>query len=112
MPNAKLRLDQARFRTPQGMVLTEPRSDRTAGSTPIGSRRRGRVEYQRRALHLTEVPARRWHRWGDRLGPVDVQAVFAHTGLRAPFAFPDGTSTDWVVTPDGWRTRAPAPAPG
>ena len=69
------------------------------------------VELAGGPLHLTEVPARRWHRWGARLGPVDVPAAFAHTGLRAPFAFPDGTTADWVVTPDGWRARAPAPAP-
>ncbi len=23
--------------------------------------------------------------------------------LRAPFAFPDGSIADWVLTPDGWR---------
>ena len=33
--------------------------------------------------------------------------AYAHTGLRAPFAFPDGTVADWVLTPDGWRSRAP-----
>jgi hypothetical protein len=31
--------------------------------------------------------------------------VRAHTGIRAPFAFPDGTSIDWVLTADGWRSR-------
>jgi hypothetical protein len=61
-------------------------------------------------LHLTEVPARRWHRWGAALGPLEVPAAFAHTGLRAPFAFPDGTTADWVLTPDGWRSRAPVPS--
>jgi hypothetical protein len=69
------------------------------------------VELAGGPLRLTEVPARRGHRRGARLGPVDVPAAFAHTGLRAPFAFPDGTTADWVVTPDGWRARAPAPAP-
>jgi len=31
----------------------------------------------------------------------------AHTGLRAPFAFPDGGVSDWVLTVDGWRIRRP-----
>ena len=31
--------------------------------------------------------------------------AFAHTGLRAPFAFPDGSVVDWVLTPDGWAAR-------
>ena len=58
-----------------------------------------------RPVHLSETPAHRWHRWGARLEPVAVPEAFAHTGLRAPFAFPDGTVTDWVLTPDGWRER-------
>jgi len=69
----------------------------------------GLVELAGGPLHLTEVPARRWHRWGDALGPVDLPPAYAHIGLRAPFAFPDGTTADWVLTPDGWRTR---PDPG
>ena len=47
------------------------------------------------------------------LGPVALPDAFAHTGLRAPFAFPDGTVADWVLTPDGWRraflVRPPSP---
>lgn len=70
----------------------------------------GVVELAGGALHLTEVPAHRWHRWGGALGPLAVPAAYAHTGLRAPFAFPDGTAADWVLTPDGWRSRGPAPA--
>ena len=54
-------------------------------------------------IHLGEVPAHRWHRWDDQLGPVELPEAFAHTGQRAPFAFPDHTSVDWVLTPDGWR---------
>jgi hypothetical protein len=58
-------------------------------------------------LELTEVPALRWHRWSDdgNLGPVPLDAVVAHTGLRAPFAFPNGTVSDWVLSPAGWRSR-------
>ena len=65
----------------------------------------GVIELVGGPLHLTEVPARRWHRWDSALGPVDVPPAYAHTGLRAPFAFPDGSVADWVLTPDGWRSR-------
>lgn len=57
-------------------------------------------------IELAEVPARRWRRWGSALGPVELPGVRAHTGLRAPFAFPDGSIADWVLTPDGWRARS------
>lgn len=56
-------------------------------------------------VEFVEAPARRWRRWGDHLGPVVVPSVLAHTGLRAPFAFPDGSAADWVLTRDGWRRR-------
>ena len=50
-------------------------------------------------------------------GRVALPDAYAHTGLRAPFAFPDGTVADWVLTPDGWRSRArraseSSPVPG
>jgi hypothetical protein len=57
-------------------------------------------------VRLDEVPAHRWHRWGDALEPVRLANAFAHGGVRAPFAFPDGTVADWALTPDGWRARA------
>ncbi len=58
-------------------------------------------------LDLAEIPAQRWHRWsGDPdLGPVPLEPVMAHTGLRAAFAFPNGTVSDWVLGPTGWRAR-------
>ena len=58
-------------------------------------------------LELSEVPAVRWHRWGagPELGPVMLDDAVAHTGLRAPFGFPNGTVADWVLTPAGWRSR-------
>lgn len=55
-------------------------------------------------VQLDEAPAHRWHRWADQLDPVALPPAFAHTGVRAPFAFPDGTTADWVLTPDGWRS--------
>jgi hypothetical protein len=61
-------------------------------------------------LQLVEIPARRWHRWTtDRVGfgPVTLPDVTAHTGVRAPFAFPDGTVSDLVLTPRGWGRRGP-----
>jgi hypothetical protein len=54
-------------------------------------------------IRLDEAPGHRWHRWADQLGPVELPEAFAHTGLRAPFTFPDRTTIDWVLTPDGWR---------
>ncbi len=59
-------------------------------------------------IELTEVPAHRWRRWTTTevpLRPPVLPTVTAHTGVRAPFAFPDGTTTDWVLTTDGWRSR-------
>lgn len=58
------------------------------------------------ALHLDAVPAWRSHRWGLGLAPVRIPRAVAHVGLRAPFAFPDGTMADWSLTASGWRARA------
>jgi hypothetical protein len=55
------------------------------------------------SIRLDEAPSHRWHRWSAVLTPVDLPEAFAHTGVRAPFAFPDETTIDWVLTPDGWR---------
>ncbi len=61
-------------------------------------------------IELAEIPAHRWHRWApvgeaEALGPIPVPVASAHTGLRAPFAFPDDSEVDLVVTPTGWRRR-------
>ncbi|MGB3736246.1 MAG: hypothetical protein WA964_14905 [Ilumatobacter sp.] len=60
-------------------------------------------------IELVEVPAARWHRWtdspGEAMGPMPLPTASAHTGIRAPFAFPDSTIVDLVLTPTGWRTR-------
>ena len=72
----------------------------------------GVVELGRRPRReLSEVPAHRWHRWTcdpAGFGPLELPVARAHTGVRAPFAFPDGSSSDLVLTPDGWRVRGPA----
>lgn len=65
-------------------------------------------------IDLAEIPAHRWHRWvaADRapdLGAVELPSAIAHTVLRAPFAFPDGTVLDPVLTPSGWCNRAARP---
>lgn len=60
-------------------------------------------------MELVEVPAHRWHRWtsGSELGPLALPEVTAHTGVRAAFAFPDGSVSDLVLSARGWvqRTR-------
>lgn len=90
----------------------------------------GRVEIQGEPpLDLTEVPGHRWHRWScdfessdqddvepaatERLGvraravgPLRLPLAAAHTGIRAPFSFPDGSVIDLVLTPTGWAERA------
>jgi len=100
----------------------------TDGPVPLGSPVPGVVGYEQRGVvhgridvqgeqpvELTELPAHRWHRWATgagagaaaavSLGPIPLPEVVAHTGVRAPFAFPDGTTLDLVLTPDGWRSR-------
>jgi hypothetical protein len=61
------------------------------------------------AVELTEVPAQRWHRWstgpGGEMGPLLLPEAVAHTGVRAPFLFPDGSSSDLVLSRSGWRRR-------
>jgi hypothetical protein len=59
-------------------------------------------------IDLAEAPAQRWRRStaGVALRPVQLPEAVAHTGLRAPFAYPDGSLSDWVLTPTGWRSRS------
>lgn len=69
----------------------------------------GEIEVLRRPpVVFVEAPAHRWHRWASarQLAPLELPGVVAHTGLRAPFAFPDDTSADWVLTRHGWRARS------
>jgi hypothetical protein len=59
-------------------------------------------------IELAEVPAQRWHRWTSSLtglDPLPIPVAAAHTGVRAPFVFPDRTVLDLVLTPTGWSRR-------
>jgi hypothetical protein len=70
------------------------------------------------SIELAEIAAHRWHRWvttsdphhqpseTPSLGPLVLPNAVAHTGVRAPFAFPDGTTSDLVLSPRGWSRRA------
>ncbi len=66
-------------------------------------------------IDLVEVPAHRWHRWASSgtdgrppdMSPIVLSDVAAHSGLRAPFTFPDGTRIDPVLSPRGWGRRRP-----
>ncbi len=66
------------------------------------------------AVELEEIPAARWHRWVHTdpndpraMSPLEFPDAVAHTGLRAPFRFPDATIADLVLTADGWAERRP-----
>lgn len=56
---------------------------------------------------FAEVPARRWSRTAvdGELPVLELPAARAHSGLRFPVRFPSGEVADWVLTPDGWRSR-------
>lgn len=64
----------------------------------------GEVEFLHRPnLEFNEAPARRWRRWGIGLGALATTPADAGPGMAAPFAFPDGTSTQWTLAPTGWQ---------
>jgi hypothetical protein len=61
-------------------------------------------------IEFAEVPAHRWHRWSPvsdplLLDPLALPVARAHTGVRAPFRFPDATVLDLVLDPSGWHRR-------
>jgi hypothetical protein len=94
----------------------EPAGDRAA--VDVGYEQRGVVHgiveiLGEPRVELAEVPAHRWHRWttaSGGFGPLTLPVVTVHTGVRSPFAFPDGTVSDLVLTPRGWAQRPPRPA--
>jgi hypothetical protein len=67
-------------------------------------------------IELVEVPGHRWHRRThdgvdlsaatDGFGPLTLPSVIAHSDVRAPFVFPDGSVSDLVLTPTGWAQRS------
>lgn len=65
-------------------------------------------------VDVVEIPAHRWHRWAETAEPPPEMATLtlpeaiAHTGVRAPFRFPDGSVSDWVLGPRGWHERRSA----
>lgn len=67
----------------------------------------GVIELPGATRSVSEIPAHRWHRWGSALGPLPLAEAYAHGDLVAAFAFPDASVVEWVVTPDGWRSRRP-----
>jgi hypothetical protein len=97
-------------------LAAPPRVDEHRGDARRGDEQRG---YEQRGVvhgtieilgeppvELVEVPAHRWHRWAaGPLEPLALRSVAAHTGVRSPFAFPDGTVDDLVLTADGWARR-------
>jgi len=98
-----------------GATPIEPAGDRAsidAGYEQVGVVH-GSIEVLGEArVELVEIPARRWHRWtsesaGFGFGPLTLPEVTAHTGVRAPFVFPDGSISDLVLTPSGWAQRTP-----
>jgi hypothetical protein len=70
-------------------------------------------------VEFDEIAGHRWHRWttavqsshddatgsGPAMSPLPLPEVVAHTGVRVPFVFPDGTTADLVLTREGWRRR-------
>jgi hypothetical protein len=94
----------------------EPTGDRAASD--VGYEQRGVVHgaleiHAEPRVELVEIPAHRWHRWTTSqsgFGPLTLPEVRAHGGVRAPFAFPDGSVSDLVLTPDGWARRAARPS--
>ncbi len=100
---------------PSPIRVSEPNGDRAA--TDVGYQQvgvvHGAVDILGEArLDLSEVPAHRWHRWTSHtggLGPLTLPEVRAHAGVRAPFAFPDGSVSDLVLTAEGWARRAARP---
>jgi hypothetical protein len=99
--------------------LLEPPGDRVG--VEFGYEQRGVVHgliemTTEPSIELAEIPAHRWHRWvgassdeAPTLGPLVLPDAIAHTGVRAPFAFPDGSVSDLVLSPRGWGQRRRSP---
>ena len=70
----------------------------------------GEIELMHRPnLELVEVPGHRWRRWGIGLNALTTTGSATdstHAAHRAPFAFPDGTASQWALDPTGWSSTA------
>ena len=93
-------------------VAPSATNEENFGTRPVGYEQAGVVHgaveiLNESTVELAEVPAHRWHRWSSgHFGPLTLPEAVAHTGVRAPFTFPDGSVSDLVVTPEGWARRA------
>lgn len=68
----------------------------------------GTVETIEGPLELADLRASRTHRWSltSELAEVVSGPIVAHLGPRMPFRFPDGTTRDLYLTPDGLRSTS------
>jgi len=66
----------------------------------------GEIELLHRPNHtFAEIPARRWRRWGESLGPLATDHGPPPAGMPAPFAFPDASASQWTLTQAGWQAQ-------
>lgn len=68
----------------------------------------GTVETIEGPLELEDLRASRTHRWartGEFVVP-ESNPIVAHLGPRMPFRFPDGTTRDLYLTPEGLRSAS------
>ncbi|MEY2641956.1 MAG: hypothetical protein RLZZ368_603 [Actinomycetota bacterium] len=66
----------------------------------------GEVETVDGRIVIDETRSIRTHRWSsNELSAAWMPEARAHLGPRIPFAYPNGTSLDLVMTPDGWCRR-------
>lgn len=67
----------------------------------------GEVETIDGRVAIDETRSVRTHRWSSTDLSTDPWPLArAHLGPRIPFGYPDGTSLDLVMTPDGWSRRS------
>ncbi|MEN9801041.1 MAG: hypothetical protein RLZ37_166 [Actinomycetota bacterium] len=68
----------------------------------------GTVETIEGPLELADLQASRTHRWSrtSELVGTESKPIVAHLGPRMPFRFPDGTTRDLYLTPEGLRSAS------
>ena len=80
--------------TATGSSAGGPATSRRAWCTAPSTSRASRDSNWSRSRHAGGIGGRRST---AGLGPLELPEVIAHTGVRAPFAFPDGTVSDLVL---------------